>query len=137
MHFLLLLLLHHSGKLAIPHDHVFLLLRILYLILFKSLQIQGKLIISGDIPVVFWWARYGNHHLPFLRKDNIRLVRNGFVEIYFRPIFGRQFQKVVLVVLQQCSEDCVVIGGRSTTLKILSYAIELVDGAKFKCKRKR
>ena len=36
-------------------------------------------------------------------------VRNGFVEIYFHPIFGRQFRKVVLVVLKQCGEDCVIL----------------------------
>ena len=43
----LLLLLYHSGKLAIPHDHLFLHLQILHLVLFKSLQLQGKLSISG------------------------------------------------------------------------------------------
>ena len=47
------------------------------------------------------------------------------------------FKKVVLVVLQQCGEDCVVIGGRSTPFVILGCAIDLVDGAQFKCKRKR
>ena len=59
----LLLLLHHIGKLAIPHDHVLLLLQILHLVLFKSLQRQGELSTYGDIRVVFWWARYGNLRL--------------------------------------------------------------------------
>ena len=35
LRFVLPLLLHHSGKLAIPRDHLFLLLQILYLFLFK------------------------------------------------------------------------------------------------------
>ena len=58
MIFVLLLLLHNSGKLAIPHDHLLLLL----------------------------WI-----------------------------IFDRQFQKVVHLVLQQCSKYCVIIGGRLKT----------------------
>ena len=33
------------------------------------------------------------------------------------------------------SEDCVIIGGRSTPLEISSCAIDLVDGAQCKCKR--
>ena len=136
MGFVLLLLLHHSGKLDIPHDHVFLLLQIILLILFKPLQLQGELSISEDSRVVFWWARDGNRHLEFLRRANLPFFRNGFVEIYFRPIFGCQFWKVVLVVMQQCDEDCVVIGGRSTPFEISGCAIDLVDGAqyKFKCK---
>ena len=64
------------------------------------------------------------------------LFGNGFVDIYFCPIFGRQFQKFVLFVLQQCDEDCVIISGRSTPFEISSCAIELVDGAHFKCKCK-
>ena len=32
---------------------------------------------------------------------------------FLRSIFERQFRKVVLPMLQQCSKDCVVIGGRS------------------------
>ena len=63
LRFVLLLLLYHSGKLVIPHDHVFLLLQILHLVLFKSLQRQGELSISGDIRVVLWWARDGNLRL--------------------------------------------------------------------------
>ena len=61
--FVLLLLLNHSSKLAIPHDHLFLILHILHLVLFKSLQHQGELSISGDIRVVFWWDRDGNRRL--------------------------------------------------------------------------
>ena len=34
------------------------------------------------------------------------------------------------------SEDCVVIGGRSTPFEILSCAIDLVYGPQCKCKRK-
>ena len=108
----LLLLLYHSGKIAIPNYHLFLLLQILHLILLKSLQRQGNLIISGDSRVVFWWARYGNHQLSFLKRADLPSVWNGFVAIYFLPISVRQFQKVVLLVLQQCGDDCVNIGGR-------------------------
>ena len=50
----LLLLLYHNGKIAIPRYHLFLLLQIMSLILFKALQRQGELIISGDSRVVFW-----------------------------------------------------------------------------------
>ena len=35
------------------------------------------------------------------------------------------------------SEYCVIIGGRSTHSEILSCAIDLVDGAQCKCKRKK
>ena len=136
LRFVLLLLLHHSGKLTIPHDHLFLLIYNLHLFLFKLLQTQGELRISGDICVVFWWARYGNFRLSFLRRDNLPFFRKGFVEICFWPIFDRHFQKVVFVVLQKCVKDCVVIGGRSTPFNISSCAIDLVDGAQCKCKRK-
>ena len=133
LRFVLLLLLHHSGKLAIPRDH---LLQILYLILFKSLQHQGKLSISGDIRVVFWWARDGNRRLSFLGISDLPFVRNGFVTIYFQPIFDCRFRNVVLLVLQQYGEDCVVIPGGSTPFKISGCAIALIDGAQYKCKRK-
>ena len=54
LRFVLLLLLNYSGKLAIPRYYMFLLLQILRLFLFKSLQRQGDLRISGDSCVVFW-----------------------------------------------------------------------------------
>ena len=44
----LLLLLYHNGKITIHHYHLFLLLHNLHLFLFKSLQRQVELIISGD-----------------------------------------------------------------------------------------
>ena len=130
----LLLLLYHNGKIAIPHHHLFLLLQILHLILFKLLQRQGKLSISGYIRVVFWWARDGNLHLSFLKRADLPFFLNRFVAIYFWPIFVRQFRKVVLLVLQQCGDDRVVIGGRWTPFKISGCAIDLVDGAGCKCK---
>ena len=134
--FVVLFLLHHSGKLAIPHDHLFLLLHILHLFLFELLQRQGKLRISGDRYVVFWWARDGNHCLSFLRRADLPFFRNGFVEIYFWPIFTRQFRNFILLVLQQCGKDFVVIGGRSIHFEISGCAIDLVDGAQCKCKHK-
>ena len=112
LRFVLLLMLHHSVKLAIPHVHMFLILQIMHLFLFKSLQHQDELSISIDIRVVFWWARYGNCRLSFLKRSDLPFVWNGFVAIYFWPIFDRQFRKYILLVLQQCGEDCVVIGGR-------------------------
>ena len=136
MRLVLLLLLHHSGKLVIHNDHMFLPLQILHLVLFKSLQQQGELSISGDSWVVFWWARYGNRRLSFLGRSDLPFVRNGFVAIYFQPIFNRQSRKVVLLVLQHCSEGWVVFSGRSTPFEISGYDIDLVDGAQYKCKRK-
>ena len=108
----LLLLLYHSGKIAIPHDHLVLLLQILHLVLFNFVQLQGGMSISGDSCVVFWWARYGNHQLSFLKRADLPSVWNGFVAIYFLPIFVHQFRKFVLLVLQQCGDDCINIGGR-------------------------
>ena len=65
MQFVLLLLLHDSDKLVIPHDHMFLLLHIMHLVLLKSLQLQGELSISGRADLLF--------------------VQNWFVAIYFWP----------------------------------------------------
>ena len=64
------------------------------------------------------------------------LIYHLFGTDLLRSIFDRQFQKVVLLVLQQCGKDCVVIGGRSAPLDILGCAIDLLDGAQCKCKRK-
>ena len=114
----LLLLLYHSGKIVIPHYHIFLFIHILHLVLFKLLQPQGELSISGYIRVVFWWYIYGNHRLSFMKRDGLPFVRNGFVAIYFWPIFVRQFRKVFLLVLQKCGDDWVVIGGRWTPFEI-------------------
>ena len=69
-----------------------------------------------------------------MRRANLPFFRNGFVEIYFSPISGHQFQTVLLVVMQQCGKDCVTIGESSTTVEILSCDIDLVDGAQCKCK---
>ena len=135
LHLVLLLLLYHSGKITLSHYRLFLLLQILHLVLFKSLQRQGELSISGDSCVVFWWARYGNCRLLFLKRDDLPFVLNVFFAIYFWPIFIRQFWKVFLLVLQQCGDDCAVIGGRWTPFDILGCAVDLMDGAqcKFKC----
>ena len=136
-HLVLLLLLYHSGKIAIPHYHLFLLLHILHLVIFKSLKRQGELHISGDIRVVFWWDRYVNSRLSFLNRSYLPFIQNGFVAIYFWPIFVRQFRNFVLLVLQQFSDDFVVIGCRWTPFEISDCAIDLVDGAQCKCKRKQ
>ena len=73
-------------EIAIPRYHMFLLLQILHPVLFKLLQHQGELRISGNRRVVFWWARYGNRRLSFLSRSNLPFVRNNFFAIYFRPI---------------------------------------------------
>ena len=78
LHFFLLLLLHNIVKLAITHDHLFLILHILYLVLFKLMQRQGELSISGRAD------------LPFFGTDLLQYI------------FDCQFQKCVLLVLQQC-----------------------------------
>ena len=57
MRFVLLLLLHHSGNLSIPHYHMFLLLQIMQLFLLNFLQHKGDLRISRDSRVFFWWDR--------------------------------------------------------------------------------
>ena len=134
--FVILLMLYHIGKLAIPHDCLFLILQILHLFLFKSLHLQGVLSIFWYSRVVLWWARDGNCCLSFLRRANRPFVQNGFVAIYFWPIFGRQFRKFVLIVLQKFGDDCVVIGGRWTYFEISRCAIYLVDGGQCKCKCK-
>ena len=85
----LLLLLYHSGKISIPHDHLFLLFQIIHLVLFKSLQRQGELSISVDTRVVFWWTIDGNFRLSFLKRADLPFFRNGFVAIFFSPIFVR------------------------------------------------
>ena len=133
----LLFMLYHSGKITIPHYHLFLLIHTLHLALFKSLKRQGKLSISGYIRVVLWWSRDGNRRLSFLKRADLPFFGNGFLGIYFRPILIHQFQKVILLVLQQCGDDCVVIGVRWTPFDISGCAIDLVDGAQCKCKRKQ
>ena len=137
MRLVLLFLLYHSGKIAIPHYYLCLIIQILHLFLFKLLHIQGDLSISVDIRVVFWWDIYVNFRLSSMRRADLPFVRNGFFAIYFWPIFVLQFRKVVLLVLQKYGDDCVIIRGRWTPFEILGCAVDLVDCAKFKCKRKR
>ena len=66
-----------------------------------------------------------------------KLIYHSFRMDLLRSIFDRNFNKIVLLVLQQCGADCIAIGGRSTTFDILGCVIELVDGSQCKCKRKR
>ena len=91
MRLVLLLLLYHSGKIAIPHYHLFLLLHILHLILFKLLQRQGDLSISGDSHVVFCWDRDENRRISFLKRADLPFVRNGFFAIYFWPSVSKSY----------------------------------------------
>ena len=64
------------------------------------------------------------------------LIYHLFGTDLLRSIFGRQFQKVVLLILQQCGKYFFVIGGRSTHFKISGCDNEIMDGAQFKIKRK-
>ena len=130
-------MLYQSGKTTTPHYHLFLLLKILHLVLFKLLQYQGELSISGYRQIVFWWVRYGNRPLSLMKRSDLLFVRKVFVEIYFWSIFVRQFQKVVLLVLKQCGNYCVVIKRRWTPFEILGCAIDFVNGAQCKCKCKQ
>ena len=50
------------------------------------------------------------------------------------PVEGREIYIECLYEIE--SEYCVIIGGRSTPFEISSCAIDLVDGAQCKCKRK-
>ena len=101
----LLFLLYHISKSVTPRYHMFLLLHILHLFLFKSLQRQGELSIYADGHIIFWWDRDGNYRLSFLKRADLPFVRNIFFAIHFWPIFICQFRKVVLFVIQQCSDD--------------------------------
>ena len=65
LRFVLLLLLHNSGKLAISHDSLFFILQIMHLVLFKLLYNKGELSIFGRADLLF--------------------VRNRFVAINFWP----------------------------------------------------
>ena len=112
MHLVFLVMLYHSGRIAIPNYHMFLLLQIMHPVLFKSLQRQGELIISGDSHLVFWWDRYGNLCVSFLNRADLKTFRNVSVAIYFWPIFVCQFWKIFLLVLQKFGDDFVIIGGR-------------------------
>ena len=51
------------------------------------------------------------------------------------PIEDRESNRDCVYEIE--SENCVIIGGRSTPFKISSCSIYLVDGAQCKCKRKR
>ena len=137
LHLVLILMLHNSGKITIPHYHMLLLIQILHVVLFKSLQCRGQLSIFWDSCIVFCWYRDGSRRLSSPNRSDLPFVRNGFVAIYFWHISVRQLQIIVLLVMQQCGNDCVVIGGRWTPFEISGCAIALVDGVQCKCKRKQ
>ena len=69
IHFVLILLFHNSGKLSIPHDHPFLRLQIMYLVLFKSLHCQGALIISRRADLSFFWNDFLIYFWPSVSKS--------------------------------------------------------------------
>ena len=78
------------------------------------------------------------------------LIYHFFGTDLLRSIFDRNFRKSVLLVLQQCSKDCVVIGGRSKpfvyiwpymgvfavwgNIGLCHWPWRWVDGAECKCK---
>ena len=70
LRFVLLLMLHNSGKLVIPHDNLFLILHILHLVQFKFLQCQGELSISGrSDPKFVWNIFFVSYFLPSVSKS--------------------------------------------------------------------
>ena len=86
LRFVLLLLLHNSDKLAIPNDHLLLRLQVLQLFLFKSLQRQGELSISGRAD------------LPF--------VQNGYFAIYFWPSVSKSFPPCAVTMRRGLRHFC-------------------------------
>ena len=48
------------------------------------------------------------------------------------PVEGRDSYRMCVYEIE--SEECVIIGGRSTPFEISIFAIDLVDGAQCKCK---
>ena len=102
----LLFLFHHSGKLVMPYDHLFLLLHIMHPVLFKLILSQGGLIIYGDIRIVFWWLPIDeNLHLSFLSRVDLPSVQNRFVVIYFRPSVSKRCTlpvTTIRIVLRHC-----------------------------------
>ena len=78
------------------------------------------------------------------------LIYHLFGTDLLRSIFNCQFRKVVLLMLQQCSEDCVIIDGRSKPfvdrwpytgvfavwgdIGLCHWPRRWVDGAQCKCK---
>ena len=89
LRFVIIFMLHKIVKIDIPHDNFFLLLHIIHPFLFKLLQHQGDLTISGRA------------NLPFFGTDLLWYI------------FDCQFWKIVLILLQQWREDCILIGIRS------------------------
>ena len=51
------------------------------------------------------------------------------------PVEGRESQRECVNEIE--SEDCVIIGGRSTPFEISSCAIDLVEGTQCKCECRR
>ena len=64
------------------------------------------------------------------------LIYHLFETDLLRLIFDCQFQKVVLLVLQQFGDDFVITSGRSTPFNKSGCAIDFIDGVQCKCKCK-
>ena len=71
----------------------------------------------------------------FIDRCIDRWIDGSMDKLIGGPEEGRESYRECLYEIE--SEDCVIIGGRSTPFEILSFDIELVDGAQCKCKRKR
>ena len=65
------------------------------------------------------------------------LIYHLFITDFLLSIFDCQFWKVILLVLKQCGQGFVIIGGSSTPFGISVCAIDLIDGAQCKCEHKR
>ena len=91
---------------------------------------------SGNWRTQYRLQSCGTHFCASSGSPLPPFVRNRFVAVYFWPIFDRQFINFILLFLHQCGEYCIVIGSRSTHFEILGCAIDLIDGAQCKYKRK-
>ena len=127
LRFVLLLLLNNSGKLAILHNHLLLLLQIIHFALFKFCSAKASRASMGE------------------------LIYHLFGTDLLWSIFDRQFRKVVLLMLQQYSKDCVVAGGSFKPfiyrwaymgafyiwgdIRFCYWPHRWVDGAQCKCTR--
>ena len=90
----LLFLLHHSGKLAIPHGHLFLLIQILHIVLFKCcsakaiwVSLEISLLSSSGLEMeIATYHSWGELIYHLLGTDLLRSIFNLFSTICFEKL---------------------------------------------------
>ena len=65
------------------------------------------------------------------------LIYHLFLTYVLRSIFNLFLTVSFEKLSSSCYNNCVVFSGRSSPFKISGFAIDLVDSAQYKCKRKR